>query len=278
MNERVSEQASLEQALRRAIGTSQIYVDYQPIIDFASGRVVSLEALLRWRHPEMGSIPPGRFIPVAESSGLIVELGQQALETVLAQQRAWLDAKVPVVPIAVNVSPLQVERIDFADLVARLTMAVGLEPEWVRFEITESAMMKEPEKLIGTLRKLRWLGSQVLIDDFGTGYSSLSYIDRLPIDIIKIDRAFVTDLGKPGRKSPIIPAVVDLARRLRLKTVAEGIETAAQAAMLCELGCDYGQGYFYSKPVHAHHCRSLLEHLQGERRLSESLVARVVRA
>jgi diguanylate cyclase (GGDEF)-like protein len=278
MNERVSEQASLEQALRRAIGTSQIYVDYQPIIDLASGRVVSLEALLRWRHPEMGSIPPGRFIPVAESSGLIVELGQQALEIVLAQQREWLDAKVPVVPIAVNVSPLQVERIDFADLVARLTMAAGLEPEWVRFEITESAMMKEPEKLIGTLRKLRWLGSQVLIDDFGTGYSSLSYIDRLPIDIIKIDRAFVTDLGKPGRKSPIIPAVVDLARRLRLKTVAEGIETAAQAAMLCELGCDYGQGYFYSKPVHAHHCRSLLEHLQGERRLSDTLVARVVRA
>jgi diguanylate cyclase (GGDEF)-like protein len=278
MNERVSEQASLEQALGRAIGTSQIYVDYQPIIDFTSGRVVSLEALLRWRHPEMGSIPPGRFIPVAESSGLIVELGQQALETVLAQQRAWLDAKVPVVPIAVNVSPLQVERIDFADLVARLTMAAGLEPEWVRFEITESAMMKEPEKLIGTLQKLRWLGSQVLIDDFGTGYSSLSYIDRMPIDIIKIDRAFVTDLGRPGRKSPIIPAVVDLARRLRLKTVAEGIETAAQAAMLFELGCDYGQGYFYSKPVQAHHCRSLLEHLQGERRLSDTLVARVVRA
>ena len=278
MNERINEHASLEQALRRAIGTSQIYLDYQPIIDFASGRVVSLEALLRWRHPEMGSIPPGRFIPVAEKSGLIVELGQQALEAVLAQQRAWLDADVPVVPVAVNVSPLQVERGDFAELVAKLTKSAGLEPKWVRFEITESAMMKEPEKLIGTLRKLRALGSKVLIDDFGTGYSSLSYIDRLPIDIIKIDRAFVTDLGREGRKSQIIPAVVDLARRLKLKTVAEGVETAAQAALLCELGCDYGQGYFYSKPVLAHHCRSLLEHLKRERPLSDSLVARVVRA
>ena len=278
MNARISERASLEQALRRAIGTSQIYLDYQPIIDFATGRVASLEALLRWRHPEMGLIPPGRFIPVAEESGLIVELGQQALEAVFAQQRAWLDEKVPVVPVAVNVSPLQIERTDFADLVARLTTSVGLEAEWIRFEITESAMTKEPEKLIGTLSKLRWLGSQVLIDDFGTGYSSLSYIDRLPIDIIKIDRSFVTDIGKPGRQSPVIPAVVELARRLRLKTVAEGVETAAQAATLYELGCDYGQGYFYSKPVHAHHCRSLLEHLKRERPLSDSLVAQVVHA
>ncbi len=175
-------------------------------------------------------------------------------------------------------SPLQVERGDFAELVAKLTKAAGLEPKWVRFEITESAMMKEPETLIATLRKLRALGSKVLIDDFGTGYSSLSYIDRLPIDIIKIDRAFVTDLGREGRRSQIIPAVVDLARRLRLKTVAEGVETAAQAALLCKFGCDYGQGYFYSKPVLAHHCRSLLEHLKRERPLSDTLVARVIRA
>jgi diguanylate cyclase (GGDEF)-like protein len=278
MNDRISEHVSLEQELRRAVGTPQIYLDYQPIIDFATGRVVSLEALMRWRHPEMGSIPPGRFIPVAEKTGLIVELGQQALEAVLAQQRAWLEDGVPVVPIAVNVSPLQVERQDFADVVAKLVKSVGLEPKWVRFEITESAMTKEPEKLIGTLRKLRAMGSQVLIDDFGTGYSSLSYIDRMPIDIIKIDRAFVTDLGRAERESPVIPAVVELARQLRLKTVAEGVETAAQAAALAALGCDYGQGYFYSKPVQAHHCRSLLEHLQRERALSETLIARVVRA
>jgi diguanylate cyclase (GGDEF)-like protein len=276
MSVRINEHAVLEQELRRAIGTPQIYLDYQPIIDLKDGRVVSLEALMRWRHPQRGLIPPVQFIPVAEKSGLIMELGQQALREVLAQQRAWLDAGVPVVPVAVNVSALQVERVDFARLVKKLTSAVGLEPKWVRFEITESAMTKEPEKLIGTLQALRDLGSQVLLDDFGTGYSSLSYLDRLPIDIIKIDRAFVRDLEGEREPSPVIPAVVDMARRLRLKTVAEGVETAAQAATLCGLGCDYAQGYFYSKPVLAHHCRSLLEHLRHERPISETLIARIV--
>jgi diguanylate cyclase (GGDEF)-like protein len=278
MDARISEHAALEQELRRAIGTPQIYLDYQPIIDLRDGRVVSLEALMRWRHPQRGLIPPAQFIPVAEKSGLIIELGQQALKDVLAQQRAWLDADVPVVPVAVNVSALQVERTDFAKLVTKLTAAVGLEPKWVRFEITESAMTKEPEKLIGTLQTLRELGSQVLLDDFGTGYSSLSYLDRLPIDVIKIDRAFVRDLGSERAQSPVIPAVVDMARRLRLKTVAEGVETVAQAALLLELGCDYAQGYFYSKPVLAHHCRSLLEHLRRERPISETLITRIVTA
>jgi EAL domain-containing protein (putative c-di-GMP-specific phosphodiesterase class I) len=147
----------------------------------------------------------------------------------------------------------------------------------VRFEITESAVMKEPEKLIATLRTLRELGSQVLIDDFGTGYSSLSYIDRLPVDIIKIDRAFVHDLSRERGPSPVVSAVVDMARRLRLKTVAEGVETAAQAAILAEIGCDYAQGYFYSKPVLARHCRSLLEHLRRERPITDTLIERVVR-
>jgi len=275
MSVRVSEQALLQQALRVAIGSSQIYMDFQPIVDLKDGRVVSLEALARWRHPELGAIPPSRFIPAAEKSGLILEMGEQALREVLAQQRAWLDAGVPVVPIAVNVSALQVERVDFAALVKSLTASAGVEPKWVRFEVTESAMMKEPEKLIGTLQRLRDMGSQVLIDDFGTGYSSLSYLDRLPIDILKIDRAFVRDLDR-GRAKPIIRAIIEMARRLQLKTVAEGVETAAQAAQLCEWGCDFGQGYFYSKPVGAHHCRALLEHLRRERPLTETMVLRVL--
>ncbi len=275
MSQRLSEQALLQQALRQAIGTPQIYVDYQPIVDLRDGRVVSLEALARWRHPELGMIPPGRFIPVAETSGLILEIGEQALRQVLAQQRAWLDAGVPVVPIAVNVSALQVERVDFAALVKRLTAAAEIDPQWVRFEVTESAMMKEPEKLIGTLERLRALGSQVLIDDFGTGYSSLSYLDRLPIDIIKIDRAFVRDLGSK-KPAPIVHSIIDLAQRLGFKTVAEGVETAAQAAQLCQWGCNYGQGFFYSKPVAARHCRSLLEHLKRERPLTETMVLRVM--
>jgi EAL domain-containing protein (putative c-di-GMP-specific phosphodiesterase class I) len=262
--------------LRRAIGTPQMFMEYQPIIDLRDGRVVSLEALIRWRHPDRGLIPPVQFVPVAETSGQIVEMGQHALQAVLAQQRAWLDEGVPVVPIAVNVSALQVERVDFAALVKKLTTEAGIEPKWVRFEVTESAMMKEPEKLIGTLAKLRALGSQVLIDDFGTGYSSLSYLDRLPVDVLKIDRSFVRDLGRHGVDSPITRAVIDMAKRLGLRTVAEGVETAAQAAVLQEWGCDYAQGFFYSKPVAAHHCRSLLEHLKRERPLTETMVMRVV--
>jgi diguanylate cyclase (GGDEF)-like protein len=276
MSQRVNQHAALEQELRRAIDTPQIYLEYQPIIDLADGRVVSLEALMRWRHPDVGPIPPARFIPVAEKSGLILELGQRALKEVLKQQRAWLDENVPVVPIAVNVSALQVDRLDFAAQVKRLTVDAGVEPKWVRFEITESAVMKQPERLIATLRELRSLGSQVLIDDFGTGYSSLSYLSRLPADILKIDRAFVRDLGRSEEHSPIIRAIIDMAKRLHLKTVAEGVETAMQAAVLCELGCDYAQGFLYSKPVAAHHCRVLLEQLRRERPLTETMIMRVV--
>ena len=276
MSARVNQHAALEQELRRAVGTPQIYLDYQPIIDLADGRVVSLEALMRWRHPEVGPIPPARFIPVAEKSGLILDLGQHALKSGLEQQRAWLDEQVPVVPIAVNVSALQVDRLDFAAQVKRLTAEAGVEPKWVRFEVTESAVTKEPERLITTLRELRSLGSQVLIDDFGTGYSSLSYLSRLPADIIKIDRAFVRDLGRSEEHSPIIRAIIDMAKRLNMKTVAEGVETPMQAAVLCELGCDYAQGFLYSKPVAAHHCRVLLQQLRRERPLTETMIMRVV--
>jgi EAL domain-containing protein (putative c-di-GMP-specific phosphodiesterase class I) len=253
-------------------------MEYQPIVDLESGCVVSLEALMRWRHPELGLVPPMRFIPVAEKSGLIVELGQHALREVLNQQRAWLDEGVPVVPVAVNVSPLQLERTDFAALVATMAASAGLDPTWVRFEITESAMMRDPDKLVGTLRALRAGGSQVLIDDFGTGYSSLSYLDKLPVDIVKIDRAFVRDLTSANDQCPIMDAVIDMARRLKLKTVAEGVETAEQVMLLRNRGCDYAQGYFYSKPVSARHCRTLLEQLRRERPITETMVMRVLGA
>lgn len=275
---RISEFAELEQALRGALGTNQLRMEYQPIVDLHDGHVVSLEALMRWNHPEMGSISPVRFINVAEKSGLIVELGQIALRKVIAQQRAWLDEGVPIVPIAVNVSPMQLERVDFPALVERLAKEGGVDPKWLRFEITESAMMKEPEKLIGALQKLRDGGSQVLIDDFGTGYSNLSYLDRLPVDILKIDRAFVKDLVRGGEHTPIIDAVIGMAQRLKLRTVAEGVETMDQAMLLNEAGCDYAQGYAYSKPVSALHCKSLLEQLRRERAITHTIVARALTA
>jgi diguanylate cyclase (GGDEF)-like protein/PAS domain S-box-containing protein len=276
MDVRVSEHVALEQALRHAAGTNQIFMEYQPVIDLRTGLLSSLEALMRWRHPERGLIPPIQFIPVAEKSGLILELGLQALTQVIAQIRAWQDRDVPIVPIAVNVSPLQFERTDFPQAVSRLAAKAGVDPKWLRFEITESAMMKEPEKFIDTLKTLRALGSQVLIDDFGTGYSSLSYLNRLPVDTLKIDRAFVRDLGSANARTPLIHAVIDMAKRLNLNTVAEGVETPEQAVLLTEFGCDYAQGYLYSKPVGARQCRALLRELRRERPLTATVLVRAL--
>jgi EAL domain-containing protein (putative c-di-GMP-specific phosphodiesterase class I) len=278
MTLRISEHADIEQALREAIGSNELYMDYQPIIDLKDGHVASLKALMRWRNPVLGQVSPSQFIPVAEKSGLILAIGQFALRQVLIQQRAWLDAGVPMVPIAVNVSPVQLERQDFAALVEQMTSEVGVDPHWVRFEITESAMMKEPGKLVGTLRTLRARGSKILIDDFGTGYSSPSYLDRLPVDILKIDRAFVRDMVGADGHSPIVEAVIDIARRTGLSTVAEGVETLEQAAWLRNAGCAFAQGYAYGKPASAVHCRMLLDQLRCESPIGEAVVARILRA
>jgi diguanylate cyclase (GGDEF)-like protein len=278
MNLRIVEHAELTQALREAVAAGDLYMEYQPIVDMVDGHLTSLEALMRWRHVEMGQVSPERFIPVAEESGLIVELGEFALRAVLAQLRQWLDAGMQVVPIAVNVSPLQFERQDFAALVKRLTAEAGVAPKWVRFEITESAMMREPEKLVGALRALRELGSMVLIDDFGTGYSSLSYLDRLPVDTLKIDRAFVRDMSKAAGQSPIVEAVIEMARNLRLSIVAEGVETLEQADMLRAAGCDFAQGYVYSRPVSAANCGEMLRKLHGSNHIADSAVARILKA
>jgi diguanylate cyclase (GGDEF)-like protein/PAS domain S-box-containing protein len=273
---RVSETVALEQALRRAVGTNQLSMDYQPIIDLRTGRVSSLEALMRWRHPELGLVPPSQFIPVADGCGLTVEFGNQALREVLSQLRAWQDEHVPLVPVAVNISPVQLEQGGFDQHVMAMAKEYGIDPHWLRFEITETALLKNPEGLVETLQTLRSMGSYVLIDDFGTGYSGLSYLTRMPIDALKIDRSFVNDLGRSTERTPIIGAVIDMARRLKLNTVAEGVETAEQAALLRDLGCDYAQGYHFSKPVNARHCKVLLEQLGWERPITETIVRRAL--
>jgi diguanylate cyclase (GGDEF)-like protein len=278
MNLRVSEAAALEQALRDALGTSQIYIEYQPVIDLKSGLVASMEALVRWRHPELGIIPTGQFIPVAEQTGMILEIGKQTLAMVLSDLRAWLDADVPIVPVAVNVSPYQLERSDFVATFADLAAQAGVEPRWVCFEITESVMLKEPERVSRTLERLRANGSRVLIDDFGTGYSGLSYLNRLPIDTIKIDRAFIRDLTTDPTRLPIVHAVIEMCRTLGLSVVAEGVETLEQLQILTEQGCTYAQGFFLSRPVAPRHCRSLLEQLRGTRPLTETVITRALAA
>jgi diguanylate cyclase (GGDEF)-like protein len=278
MNLRVSEAAALEQSLRDALGTSEIYIEYQPVIDLHSGLVASMEALVRWRHPELGIIPPSQFIPLAEQTGMILEIGKQTLSMVLADLRSWLDAGVPIVPVAVNVSAYQLERSDFVTTFANLASQAAVEPRWVCFEITESVMLKEPERVIRTLGRLRANGSRVLIDDFGTGYSGLSYLNRLPIDTIKIDRAFIRDLSTDPTRLPIVHAVIEMCRTLGLSVVAEGVETLEQLQILTEQGCNYAQGFFLSRPVAPRHCRSLLEQLRGTRPLTETVMTRALAA
>lgn len=259
MDVRVSEDVALEQALRHAVGSEQFFMEYQPVVDLASNRVTSFEALMRWRHPEMGLIPPSRFIPIAEKSGLIIQLGQQAVGEVLKQLRVWLDSGLTCYPVNVNVAPQQLMRTDFPALVKQLADETAMEAAWLRFEITESAFLQNPERMVSALHQLREMGSHILIDDFGTGYSALSYLAQLPIDTLKIDRSFVIDMDKGGAGGQIISAVIDMAKRLKLFTVAEGVETREQAHKLRDLGCHYAQGYVYSKPLSARRTKLLLE-------------------
>ncbi len=263
MDLRVSEDVALEQALRHALGSNQFYMEFQPVVDLRNSRVASVEALLRWHHPELGQIPPARFVPIAERSGLIEQLGQFALENVLHQMRAWLDVGVACVPVAINVAPQQLARSDFAALVKRLTAEVGIEPRWLRFEITESALLQNVQQLVGTLTQLREIGSQILIDDFGTGYSGLSYLTKLPVNTVKIDRSFVTNMMKGEKDEAVIGSIIDMAAKLKLVTIAEGIETREQALRLRRLGCNFAQGYFFSRPLSARRCRRLLQKMHA---------------
>jgi diguanylate cyclase (GGDEF)-like protein/PAS domain S-box-containing protein len=274
MNVQVSEHVALEQELRRAIGTDQLFVEYQPVVDVYSGMLMSFEALVRWNHPEQGLIPPIRFIPVAEKSGLINQLGEDVLRRVIKQQRIWIQDNVPLAPVAINVSPLQLERTDFAILVHELCLEHDLDPKWLHFEVTESSWMQESNKHIVTLDTLRSQGSKISIDDFGTGFSNLSYLKQLPVDTLKIDRAFVRNIDTDTSDAAIVKSIIAIAKNLNLDVVAEGVETAAHLAKLREFGCHKCQGYYFSKSIPGHMCRALLEQLGESRKLTETVKAR----
>jgi len=263
MGRRLKARVAIESHLRAALQMSQLDVHYQPIVDIESQRVVALESLVRWKHPEYGFVSPARFIGVAEESGLIVPIGEFVLQRVLEDARRWLDAGSTMVPIAINVSAIQLQRYDFADLILKMTSAKGLTPTMLQIELTESAILETVEGRNGETSKdpiadLRKLGIDISLDDFGTGYSSLSYLKRWSFDYLKIDRTFVRDLGTDMSDLAIVGAIIAMARHLNIRVIAEGVEGWQQLEKLRELGCTLAQGHLFAKPAPADKCERYL--------------------
>ncbi len=238
-------------ALRRALELGQLEVYYQPQIALQDGRIVGMEALLRWRHPELGSVPPSEFIPIAESSGLILSIGEWVLRTAVQQAQAWRQSGLAPMVVAVNLSVLQFRHSDLPDLVARIISEAGLPPEYLELELTESITMQDPLGAIAVMNNLHERGVRMSIDDFGTGYSSLSYLKKFNVYKLKIDQSFVRDISTDPEDKAIVMAIINMAKNLGLKTIAEGVETAAQLNFLRDQGCDEAQGFFYSLPLPA---------------------------
>jgi diguanylate cyclase (GGDEF)-like protein len=248
MEVRLEARVAMEQALRRAVGTSQLYLEYQPIFEVGGGGPVAAEALLRWEHPELGLVSPATFIPIAEQSAMIIGLGDWVLREACAQIVRWRECGAVVVPVYVNVSPRQLERGGLQSKVALVMAEFSIGEGELCFEITERSVVRHVELNLNTLQALRAHGARIAVDDFGTGYSSLSYLKHLPIDALKIDRSFIRDMCRSSHDLAIVAAIVVMAHTLNLRTVAEGVETPAQLACLAELKCDYVQGHHLGSP------------------------------
>ncbi|OIP13984.1 MAG: hypothetical protein AUK53_05765 [Betaproteobacteria bacterium CG2_30_59_46] len=249
MNEEAQQRLRLETDLRHATERNELFVLYQPQADISVRRIVGAEALVRWQHPGLGLIPPMEFIPIAEESGLIVQVGEWVLRAVCRQNKAWQDAGLPPVRVAVNLSPLQFRQQDLFAVVSAALKESGLEPQYLELELTESIFMEDIEAAIVTLRQIKNLGVALSIDDFGTGFSSLSYLKRFPIDTLKIDQSFVRDSPGNPDDSAIVEAIIAMAHSLKLKAIAEGEETEQQLAFLRERGCEMMQGYLCARPL-----------------------------
>ena len=249
MNANAFNQLTLEHNIRKALRQNEFVVFYQPLIDLTSGNITGSEALVRWRHPDLGLISPAQFIPLAEETGLIISIGEWVLRTACHQARLWQNMFGKPLTISVNLSARQFQQQDLVSVVNSALENANLKPEFLELEITESLGMKNPELTLRTLNELKSKGIRISIDDFGTGYSSLSYLKRFPIDTIKIDRSFVSDIQSNTNDAAIVVAIIALAHSLKLKVIAEGVEKPEQAEYLREHGCEKVQGFLYSPPI-----------------------------
>jgi len=248
---RFLERVRLENDLRSAVDRNELSLSYQPLVDLHSGQLMGFEALLRWQHHELGQIPPNKFIPIAEESGLILPMTGWILTEATRQIAAWqkIGPLTSDLVISVNISGKHLSNDDLVGDVEDAIAVAGIKASTLKLEITESAAMENAESTISVLNRLKALGVKLSIDDFGTGYSSLSYLHRLPIDTLKIDRSFVYSVGEEGEDSEILQTIISLAKNLKKQVIAEGIETVSQLTLLQNLGCDYGQGYLLAKPL-----------------------------
>lgn len=258
MGTAASRRAKIEIELRTAIHHGDLTLHYQPKVNLDDGSITGIEALLRWQHPQEGWISPVEFIPVAEECGLILPLGSFALTEACLQAKKWQDSGLPPIRVAVNLSATQFQYRDLAAEVAQVLKMTGLDGRWLEVELTESVVLKDPERVIESLNQMRAMGVSVALDDFGTGYSSLSYLKRLPLDKLKIDRSFVGSLDANSNDAAIVTAVIGLGHTLNLGIIAEGVETNRIEAMLKQLGCTEAQGFYYSRPLPAESVESLI--------------------
>jgi len=261
MRGRAIERLRMENDLRRALERDQLRLEYQPVVSLMNFSIVGVEALLRWRHPDRGEIPPSEFIPIAEENGLIEPIGRWVLENACRQAAQWYAARPDSAPLAmsVNLSAVQVARRTLPDVVRAALSSTGLDPACLSLEITETVMVRDADGLTEILQALKALGVRLVLDDFGTGYSSLSYLTRLPLDVLKVDRSFVDGLGNEPRDTAITETIIAMSRALSLDVVAEGVETSEQVHELSRLGCTAAQGFHFSRAVPAREITDALE-------------------